>query len=103
MDGLLTKSKSKSAHIDLLVVAGKTKRTLCEEKLIHYFLATNRIEAIDPAVLRPGRFDEHVYIPLPDEKVNKKIKCFFLLSMLTHVNSNDGKSFKESAQKCQLT
>lgn len=32
-------------------------------------IATNRIEAIDPAVLRPGRFDEHVYIPLPSEQV----------------------------------
>ncbi|OBZ87913.1 hypothetical protein A0J61_04039 [Choanephora cucurbitarum] len=51
MDGLLTKSRQGTAHIDLLVVA-----------------ATNRIEAIDAAVLRPGRFDEHVFIPLPNEK-----------------------------------
>ncbi|RCI05013.1 hypothetical protein CU098_013402, partial [Rhizopus stolonifer] len=50
MDGLLTKSRKGAAHIGLLVVA-----------------ATNRIDAIDPAVLRPGRFDEHIYIPLPDE------------------------------------
>lgn len=49
MDGLLTKT-SKSAQIDLLVVA-----------------ATNRIDSIDPAVLRPGRFDEHILIPLPDD------------------------------------
>lgn len=27
---------------------------------------TNRFEAIDPAVLRPGRFDYHILIPLPD-------------------------------------
>ncbi|CEP08698.1 hypothetical protein [Parasitella parasitica] len=56
MDGLLTKSRSKGAHIDLLVVA-----------------ATNRIETIDPAVLRPGRFDEHIYIPLPDDKKRLQI------------------------------
>lgn len=36
----------------------------------HCDVATNRIEAIDPAVLRPGRFDEHIYIPLPDDKVS---------------------------------
>lgn len=28
--------------------------------------ATNRIELLDPAVLRPGRFDYHVEVPLPD-------------------------------------
>ena len=27
---------------------------------------TNRLEAIDPAIRRPGRFDYHVFIPLPD-------------------------------------
>merc|ERR1712146_611287 len=29
--------------------------------------ATNRHEAIDPALLRPGRFDRHVFVELPDE------------------------------------
>lgn len=56
MDGLLTKSVKKSAEIDLLVIA-----------------ATNRIDAIDPAVLRPGRFDELVYVPLPNQKQRREI------------------------------
>ena len=28
--------------------------------------ATNRVELIDPALLRPGRFDYHLEVPLPD-------------------------------------
>ena len=30
--------------------------------------ATNAPEAIDPAFLRPGRFDRLVYVPLPDAR-----------------------------------
>jgi transitional endoplasmic reticulum ATPase len=28
---------------------------------------TNRLEAIDPALRRPGRFDYHIEVPCPDE------------------------------------
>ncbi len=35
--------------------------------------ATNRIDMLDPAILRPGRFDEIVEIPLPDEKSRTEI------------------------------
>lgn len=35
--------------------------------------ATNRIELLDPAVLRPGRFDYHVEVPLPDPAAREAI------------------------------
>ena len=35
--------------------------------------ATNRPDIIDPAVLRPGRFDRRVYVPPPDEEARHKI------------------------------
>ncbi|MGB9777999.1 MAG: CDC48 family AAA ATPase [Candidatus Bathyarchaeales archaeon] len=35
--------------------------------------ATNRPDIIDPAVLRPGRFDRLIYVPEPDEKTRLQI------------------------------
>ena len=35
--------------------------------------ATNRPDVLDPALLRPGRFDRQVYVPLPDIRGREKI------------------------------
>ena len=42
--------------------------------------ATNRPDMIDPAMLRPGRFDEIVELPLPDEEARREILAVHLRS-----------------------
>jgi len=56
MDGFFTPKHRKGPEIDVLVIA-----------------ATNRPEIVDPALLRPGRLDQHIYIPPPNLKQREEI------------------------------
>lgn len=44
--------------------------TKSEVKVI---MATNKIESLDPALIRPGRIDRKIEFPLPDEKTKRNI------------------------------
>jgi len=43
--------------------------------------ATNRPDIVDPAVLRPGRFDRLIYVPEPDEKARLEIFKLYTKTM----------------------
>jgi len=43
--------------------------------------ATNRPDILDPAVLRPGRFDRLIYVPAPDQKTLEQIFKIYTSNM----------------------
>ncbi|WP_347130990.1 AAA family ATPase, partial [Staphylococcus capitis] len=43
------------------------------KKTVFIIGATNRPDIIDPALLRPGRLDQLIYIPLPDDQSRLQI------------------------------
>ncbi|TPX72857.1 hypothetical protein SpCBS45565_g00049 [Spizellomyces sp. 'palustris'] len=71
MDGVLSKS------------AGADNRT------VFIIAVTNRPDVIDAAILRPGRLDEHIYIPPPDAEARCKIFQGFLSRIPNNLETGD--------------
>ena len=44
-----------------------------DNQAIIIIAATNRPDVLDPALLRPGRFDRQVVVPLPDIRGREQI------------------------------
>lgn len=71
--------------------------------------ATNRHELLDPAILRPGRFDYHIEVPLPDVSARRGIFAINLkekpleqdIKLEDFVEISDGFSGAEIAELCR--
>lgn len=66
-------SGSDSQHRDGEVNEFLSQLNNCSHRGIFVIATTNRPDKIDPAVLRTGRIDKHVYVPLPDREARKEM------------------------------
>lgn len=64
-----------------------TRLNDCAEKNVFVVATTNRIDAIDPAIIRKGRMDEVIYVGLPDRDARKELLEIELLRR-PHENIN---------------
>jgi ATP-dependent Zn protease len=51
--------------------------------------ATNRADALDPALMRPGRFDRRLYFDLPTKQGRRDLLDFFLARKVHHPQLDD--------------
>ncbi|WP_424358540.1 proteasome-activating nucleotidase [Methanocella sp. MCL-LM] len=62
---------------------------------VRIMAATNRIDMLDPAILRPGRFDRIIEVPLPDEKGREQIFKIHTRKMTVEADVDEHKVIEE--------
>ena len=70
----------------------------CSERGIFVVATTNRPDKIDPAVLRTGRIDKQVYVPLPDKEARKEMFMIHLKDRPFDANSIDTDKLSEMTE-----
>lgn len=67
-----------SSYVSAEVNEFLTQLNNCSKRGIFVVATTNRPDMIDPAVLRTGRLDKHVYVPLPDHDARREMFAIHL-------------------------
>ncbi|MFN2544875.1 MAG: AAA family ATPase [Actinomycetota bacterium] len=73
----------------------ETKRLKTAKPKYHNILliaATNRADHLDPALLRPGRFDRRLYFDLPTKQGRRDLIDFFLITKSHHAQLDEESS-----------
>ncbi|KAL0276243.1 UNVERIFIED_CONTAM: hypothetical protein PYX00_003851 [Menopon gallinae] len=77
IDGLVpTRSESQEVHASVVSTLLALMDGLDSKSEVFVIGATNRIDMIDPALRRPGRFDRELYFPLPS--LESRIQIFHI-------------------------
>jgi proteasome regulatory subunit len=70
---------------------------------VRIMAATNRVDMLDPALLRPGRFDRLIEIPLPDKEARLQILKIHSSKMhLAPVNLEELAEMTENATGAEI-
>lgn len=72
-DSLVPKRSVKDNNQSNEVAEFLTRLDNCAERNVFVIATTNRLEAIDPAIIRKGRMDEIIYVGLPDEEMRREL------------------------------
>lgn len=77
----------------------KPAKSLCISRPVVVIATTRDIGCIDPALLRPGRLEEHVYLGLPTTQDRKSLIEFYLSDMEIAGMSKSSEEFVSMVEK----